>query len=184
MSLSQIELIQDLENRVKESIEEVSKWQLKEQNLLNHKPTPQSWSALECLEHLNRYGDFYIPEIRKRLNSATKEQTSTFKSTWLGNYFALSLLPKEKLNKMKTFKSMNPTGSQLNSSVITIFLKQQNELLELLELAKTVTLNKVRTNISISKWIKLKCGDTFRVVIYHNQRHIVQAKRAIENGSR
>ena len=30
MSLSQIELIQDLENRVKESIEEVSKWQLKE----------------------------------------------------------------------------------------------------------------------------------------------------------
>ena len=87
MSSLQIQLIQDLENRIKESIQEVIKWQLKEQILLNHKPSPQSWSALECLEHLNRYGDFYIPEISKRLNAATKEQASTFKSTWLGNYF-------------------------------------------------------------------------------------------------
>jgi hypothetical protein len=176
------DLIIDLTKRVNESIEAVKSLQQLDQTLLNARLNEQSWSALECIEHLNRYGAFYIPEINQRLKSAKKENSENFKSTWLGNYFAVSLLPKEKLNKMKTFKSMNPMGSQLDHSTITTFLRQQKELLELLELAKTVNLNRVKTNISISKWIKLKCGDTFRVVIYHNQRHIEQAQRAIENG--
>ncbi|MEO9077333.1 MAG: DinB family protein, partial [Gelidibacter sp.] len=33
------------------------------------------------------------------------------------------------------------------------------------------------TAISISNLIKLKVGDTFRVVVYHNERHLVQANR-------
>jgi hypothetical protein len=73
---------------------------------------------------------------------------------------------------------MDPVGSQLNKSVLTTFLKQQQELLRLLEQAKTVDLTRTKTSISISSWIKLRLGDTFRVVIYHNQRHMEQAERA------
>jgi hypothetical protein len=47
----------------------------------------------------------------------------------------------------------------------------------LLDKAKNVSLGKTKTGISISKLIKLKLGDTFRFVIYHNIRHIEQAKR-------
>lgn len=89
------------------------------------------------------------------------------------------MLPKEKLNKMKTFQSMNPAGSQLGTEVLEKFLKQQEELLALLEKAKTVDLAKTKTAISISKLIKLRLGDTFRVVIYHNYRHIVQADNCL-----
>ena len=32
---------------------------------LNFKEDPEKWSILECIEHLNRYGDYYLPEIEK-----------------------------------------------------------------------------------------------------------------------
>ena len=34
---------------------------------LNQKKSPESWSILECLEHLNLYGDFYLPAIEGAL---------------------------------------------------------------------------------------------------------------------
>lgn len=93
------------------------------------------------------------------------------------------MLPKEKLNKMKTIKSMNPVGSNLDKSVLDKFINQQKTLLELLKQAKKVNLTKTKTGISISKWIKLRLGDTFRVVIYHNLRHMIQAEKVVKEAS-
>ncbi|TSJ45021.1 DinB family protein [Fluviicola chungangensis] len=173
-------LLVDLMNRTKQLIEEAEILKGKKEEQLNCKPHAESWSALECLEHLNLYGRFYLPEIDKCIRGGKGKHEPVFKSGWLGNYFANSMLPKEKLNKMKTFKNMNPLNSQLDKRVIDEFLDQQKELLRLLEESRKISLNKTRTAISISKLIKLKLGDTFRFVIYHNQRHMVQARR-IEN---
>jgi len=171
-------LIDDLIERTKEVINQTET--LKENSLetLNKKPNPNSWSTLECIEHLNYYGYFYLPEIKARLNNSNKKAEAVFKSGILGNYFAISLLPKQKLNKMKTFKSMNPSNSKLNKEVLNTFLNQQQTLLKLLNKSRDYSLNKIKTSISITKLIKIKLGDTFRVVIYHNQRHLVQALKA------
>lgn len=151
----------------------------KDENL-NFRPSENSWNVLECLEHLNFYGKFYLPEIENRISeSKFPAVKSNFKSGILGNYFANMMLPKEKLNKMKTLKTANPIHKQLSKSVIEEFINQQNKMLELLEKAKTVDLEKTKTSISISKMIKLKLGDTFRFVIYHNLRHIRQAENIL-----
>lgn len=150
------------------------------EELLNTKPTPESWSALECIEHLNRYGAFYLPEIERRLSANKKPASTFFKSGVLGNYFANSMKPKDKLNKMKTFKNMNPSGSQLDKQVITTFIDQCNTLEQLLEQARTHNLQKVKTAISISTLLKLRLGDTFRFFLYHNERHWKQAERAMK----
>ena len=181
-------LLTDLMNRTQQLIREAESLKEKPEDFLNRKPGPESWSVLECLEHLNRYGRFYLPEIGRRIGERSSSSSpsvplqrgrkeAVFKSGWLGNYFANSMLPKEKLNKMKTFKSMNPINSKLDKQVITEFLEQQREMLRLLTESRKVSLNKTRTDISISKLIKLKLGDTFRFVIYHNERHMAQALR-------
>jgi len=148
---------------------------------LNKRLTNESWSVLECFEHLNLYGNFYLPEIKNRIETSTTKANTEFKSGWLGNYFAQSMLPKDKLNKMKTFKSMNPIRSNLSKNTIKVFIDQQKQLLDLLTTSKTVNLNEVKTSISITPFIKLKLGDTFRVLIYHNKRHIVQAEKVLAN---
>ena len=152
----------------------------KSKSQLNWKENPESWSVLECLEHLNLYGDFYLPEIEKVIGNAKSKSDPVFKSGILGNYFAESMLPKTKLNKMKTFKDKNPLNSNLNSDTIDRFINQQIKMLGLLDKARSISLNKEKTAISISKLIKLKIGDTFRFVINHNLRHIKQIENNIK----
>lgn len=175
MNFQSTDLIEDLISRTKEVLNQAIELQQIGEEQLNWKPEASSWSILECIEHLNRYGDFYLPEIKERIQNSNTKPATAFKSGLLGNYFAKSMLPKEKLNKMKTFKSMNPVGSDLDVSLVDKFINQQRGLLDLLNKSRTVDLQKTKTSISISSWIKLRLGDTFRVVIYHNQRHMVQA---------
>jgi hypothetical protein len=52
-------------------------------------------------------------------------------------------------------------------------------MLSLLEQAKSVNLQKIKASITLSKFIKLRLGDVFRVVIYHNERHLEQAFKAV-----
>lgn len=90
------------------------------------------------------------------------------------------MLPKEKLNKMKTIKDKNPIGKELEKSTIARFISQQQQLLKMLNKFKKIDLNKTKTAISISKWIKLKLGDTLRIVVYHYERHIGRANKILE----
>jgi hypothetical protein len=130
----------------------------------------RSWSVLECLEHLNLYGNFYLPQIENKIRTSKTTFVPEFKSGILGSYFAKSMLPKEKPNKMKTFKDKNP----LYKSVIDQFIIQQLQLLELLNLSANVNLNKVKIPTSITSLIQLKLGDTFHFIINHNIRHFKQ----------
>ncbi len=180
MKISSKVLIEDLVNRSKDNLNQAEQLMQQELEVLNWKASTEKWSVLECIEHLNRYSDFYLPEIQRRMSQAQKSPAdATFKSGLLGNYFAKSMLPKEKLNTMKTFQSMNPAGSQLDKTTLAKFIAQQKELLDLLNRAREINLTKTKTAISISKLIKLRLGDTFRVLIYHNQRHIVQANKVL-----
>lgn len=147
---------------------------------LNWKQNSESWSVLECLEHLNLYGYFYIPEIEKTILNSKHKSDEEFKSEILGNYFAESMLPKQKLNKMKTFKDKNPINSKLDRKVIDEFINQQIKTIDLLNKSKSVSLNKNKVKITLTKWIKLKLGDTFRFVINHNIRHIKQIENNIK----
>ncbi|MEO1518001.1 MAG: DinB family protein [Bacteroidota bacterium] len=173
-------LIDDLIERTRSHLNALEQLRSLPEEVLQHKTDADSWNALECIEHLNLYGDFYLPEIEKSLKKANiYPAEGTFKSGWLGNYFAKSLLPKEKLNKMKTFRDKDPNGLPLDKSVLSRFLQQQKQTLDLLNRARTVNMTQVRVPTTIARWIRINLGDIFRVVIYHNQRHILQAQRVI-----
>ena len=146
---------------------------------LQFKQSLKSWSVLECLEHLNMYATFYNTEINKRMSASSLPFKETFKSTYLGNKFANDMLPKEGMKIMNTFKSKNPNASKLDKDqVLLTFIKLQEELLTLLSKAKTKNIDKIKTKTTLPI-LKFKLGDTFRFVIHHNERHVVQAKRVI-----
>lgn len=173
-------LVSDLVQKTQENINFAEALKAKSDNELNWKATSTSWSILECLEHLNLYGDFYLPEIEKVIKKATRKSEAVFKSGLLGNYFAESMLPKKKLNKMKTFKDKNPLNSNLDRSTVDRFIHQQKKLMEYLDQSRSISLNKEKTKISITAWIKLKIGDTFRFLINHNIRHLKQIEKIID----
>lgn len=177
MKIPSQQLLHDLKVITEQNMQFVENILNETDKKLNFRLSEKSWSVLECLEHVNRYGKFYIPEIRKRIENSDTKSTEIFNSGILGNYFAKSMFPKEKLNTMKTFKSMNPIHSTLDKSVLNEFITQQKQMMHLLNEAESIDLNKVKTSISITNLIQFKLGDAFRFVIYHNLRHIEQAKR-------
>lgn len=180
MKTTSEQLISDLIERTRYNINEVKKMNDLPLQDLNWKPAPDRWSVLECIEHLNLYGDYYLPEIESCIRTSRTMPDDEFEAGLLGNYFANAMLPKEKMKTMKTFKNKNPNGSSLTKKTLTRFLEQQERMLKHLDRSRRISLNRTKTSVSISRFIKLKLGDTFRVVIYHNQRHIVQAQNVLK----
>lgn len=175
------ELITELNNLTVEHLRFTAKLKELPEEVLQQKPNQDSWSILECIEHLNLYGVFYLPEIEKRMNASSKKASTTFKSGFLGNKFALDMLPKENMKTMKTFKSKNPIHTTLvKNEVLETFLNQQKGMLKLLELSRDKNLNAIKTSTTLP-FLKFKLGDTFRFVIYHNERHIVQVKNILKS---
>lgn len=173
-------LIKDLSGRTNQVLAEARELKQRSFEELNQRASPGSWSALEAIQHLNLYGNYYLPEIEKAVISGEHKADPIFKSGFFGNYFAKMMLPGEKAKKMKTFKDKNPLGEDLDPGVIDLFIKQQLKMQDLLKRSSAISYNKTRIPLSFPKFIKLKLGDIFRIVIYHNQRHMVQAKKAVK----
>ena len=148
-------------------------------------PSPNAWSAMQCIGHLNMYGDYYLPAIEQAIMQANKTGNSAsaiFTPGWLGNYFTnmMQTSPGKGSKKMKAPKNYTITNEGLSDEVIARFIDQQEKLLVLLDKAANVNLNTIRIPISIAPFIKLKLGDVFMFLIAHNNRHVQQAERAID----
>src|SRR6056297_3067340 len=124
-------LIADLIERTRQILNAAEHYKTLSDETLNWRPGEEKWSVLECLEHLNLYGDFYLPKIEQKMKNSSHNPSAHFSSGLLGDYFAKSMLPKEKLNKMKTFKDKNPIGSKLDKKTIERFISQQEQILNL-----------------------------------------------------
>lgn len=170
-------LIQDLEARVEGSISlAIITFQNLDSEILLTPSSNGGWSIAQCLDHLNSYGNFYLPHIKKSLENTKQKSNGCFKSSWLGGYFT-NMMRSNSGKKYKALKKHTPKQTLNAASVIAEFIHQQELLLSYLETAKNVDLNSTKIPISISPFIKLKLGDIFQFIIAHNERHLEQAKK-------
>lgn len=179
MTINTEELVATLIEKTRLSINKAEGLNRYSEEALRYKKQPNEWNALECIEHLNLYGDYYNPEIRQCIQNSKFDSNEKFKSGLIGNYFVRLIRPKEELNKMKTLAVNDPIDRQLESAVIDTFIEQQKVFLDLIQDAKDVSLTRTKTGISISKLMKLRLGDTLRFVTAHNERHLIQAESMV-----
>jgi len=138
------------------------------------------WSIVQCLDHLNSYGNFYLPQFKKGIEHKQHlPAANTFHSTWLGNYFVRIMHPDTGKKKFTAFKNFTPSPALDPNQVIAVFIEQQETMLNLLKKSQHVNLNKVRIPLSITRLMTFKLGDAFQFLIAHNERHMRQAKQNI-----
>lgn len=158
--------------------------QLRQRNVndLNWRPSENKWTVLECLEHLNLYGDFYIPEIKRVMNKCqVRPEPRRFKQTWWGNYFVNALAPKSKqsIRPLSAMEKLNPKGMKLGLETIDRFVGQHAQLINLYEQAKSVDVQQRCTRTTIPL-VRLRLIDTLRGQAYHSERHVDQALGVLE----
>jgi hypothetical protein len=61
------------------------------------------------------------------------------------------------------------------------FEKEQHDLLKIITSAAEINIRKAKIPISISKIIRLRLGDALLFVVYHNERHVQQAKNLLKH---
>jgi len=175
-----VELLDQQLSYVRKIITTTMLVQQEDPEVLLRQPALGKWSALQAYEHLNSYSRYYLPAIEEAMHNS-KSSKEWFTPGWLGNYFTNMMLPKNGVvtNKMQAPKDHRPPPNLDVNLVFDEFLKQQHRLLNLLEAAKKKNISTIRVPISISKLFKLKLGDTFRFLIAHQQRHLVQIHLAL-----
>jgi hypothetical protein len=157
------------------------------QEQLHFQSYEKSWSIAQCLEHLNAYYRYYIPVLKGKIsNTRFNEPIEFFSSSPMGAAFYRSV----KLGKvnnvkrhLKSRKEYNPlvNPSLKSEDVISEYLGYQAEFAELLKEAEQVDLRKTKCPLSLRPVVKLNLGDALLFMVYHNERHVFQAKRILES---
>ncbi len=147
----------------------------------NKKLDPESWSVLECLEHLNIYARYYQPTIKAAIQKANNTSpTTAYKSGWFGKISIDGVRPNNP-KKNKTLKKYNTLQSKLDQGVLEEFLQHQKQWTAIIKAAKQVNLNKRLVPVEFLRVVKLKIGDGLAFALWHETRHIQQALRVINS---
>lgn len=180
MKIQQRDLIKELRAMTAAAQEDLAFFKQEPEELLNAKTDVGSWSVLENMEHLCRYGAFYLPEIEKQMDASQSPGRTYFKSGLLGDYF-VKIIRADNKKKLKATAEMDVSGSALGKSTLNRLSRQLEWLDRLLQESEQVNLNRVKTAISLSSLVKLRLGDTLRFLVHHNERHFVQAKEGLRD---
>ena len=181
-SIETSQMLEQLKSDTRAIILEAKRLQQCDPGILTLQPETGKWSIAQILEHLNAYGRYYLPAIQFSMQGSNVAPDTMYKPGWLGNYLTNAMKPtadKRIKNKMKAMKDYSPSPDVDIKTVLDNFLTQQQQMLELLETAGGHNVSRIRIPISIAKFIKLKLGDTFRFVIAHNQRHMLQSANVL-----
>ncbi len=153
----------------------------------NHNIHPKKWSVAQCLNHLNRYADFYHKQFKEVLNEEEKEhlakENEAIKYSWITrNFLKYVQLDKDDNPQKKTKATRNSyqVNSDFTKKELDAFLDNQKEMLSLLMMAEdksSYRFKKIKTKFPL---LSLKAIDLFAINVHHNYRHFVQAKNTLE----
>lgn len=177
-NVSKHTFLKELEGIVEKHISEaISLFQNQPEAVLNKPSESGGWSIVQCLAHLNSYGNYYLPLVTRKLTVAQEESNGQFSGTWLGSYFTKMMQPGPGQKKYSAHKSHLPAVGLNALQVVGEFIRQQEDLLLYLRQAQNKNIEKGKIPVSVARIVKLNTGDVFQFLITHNERHMQQAKR-------
>jgi len=144
------------------------------------KPQLDVWNINEILSHLLEYANYYHSTFLKKIDTTIfRDSKEDFISSPLGKSLWRGIKlgnAKNIKRKMKSPKMYNPlfVPSIVSEQVVSDFLKSQHTLLTIFERAKTINIRKTKVRLAVANVIKIRMGDAFLFVVYHNQRHLQQ----------
>lgn len=153
----------------------------------NWKKDQSSWSLNEIFAHLNSYAAYYHKTMLRKIEKTRfRNPRENFISSPLGRSAWRSMKLGNLQNvkrKMKSPRTYNPsyTSELVSGNDVQQFEKEQQDLLKIITSAAEINIRKAKIPISISKIIRLRLGDALLFVVYHNERHVQQAKNLLKH---
>lgn len=148
---------------------------------LNWQPNINQWSIAQCFDHLITANISYFPVFEKIL-SGEKKNSFLEKIPLLPNFWGKMLIKAvapESPSKLKAPKVFQPSNSSIDSNIISRFIDQQNQVLKYMKATEGLDLEKIIISSPVSSLITYSLIDAYTVIVNHEQRHFLQAKRVL-----
>ncbi|GAB3700670.1 DinB family protein [Spirosoma flavus] len=149
---------------------------------LRWKPSPERWSIIECLQHLNLAERFYIRNIQHKVDKLGLVQTQPtdqpVESDLLGKAMLFAVDPQVKIKlPAPGMIRPRPANELVPADVMGQFLDLQTLLRSLLDKAVYLDWNKDKVMTLFGNWLKIRLGDALLMLLAHTERHLKQALR-------
>ena len=149
---------------------------------LNWKPGADQWSVAQCFEHLLTANAAFLPTFEKVL-SGEKKTTFWESLPWLPAFWGKMLIKAvapEATRKLKAPKIFHPSSSGVDGAIIRRFIDQQNQVIRYMKGTEDLNLEKITISSPVTHLITYSLMDAYRIIINHEQRHLLQARRVPE----
>ena len=150
---------------------------------LNWKPSEESWSIAQCLEHLIMANNAYFTDLRNITGGTYKmsfwEMYSPF--TRILGHVMKDRLQEQVKKKMKAPKKIRPAKSEIRINIIDRYYKNLDVFLGYISNCKDVDIDKTIITSPIISLITYNLRDSFTFLIQHEHRHINQGIRVKTN---
>jgi hypothetical protein len=148
---------------------------------LNWKASEDSWSVAQCLDHLITINSLYFP-VFENLRSATLPNTFLERVSPLSGFFGrflIKAMSPENPKKMKTSKKAYPSASDIDAGIVERFVEHNRELARHIEkISPDTPLSRIITS-PLARFITYSLDDCLTMLVVHERRHVLQAKRVI-----
>lgn len=149
--------------------------------LFTVRPNPGSWSASECIAHLNLSTELFLPVLGPSIDDGHKRKlvpAKPPKMDLLGRILRWFLEPPIR-QRVKTSAPFVPKSIRAKAESFAEFAALQNRLIDLARAAHDVDLTKLRIVSPFDKRVKYNLYSAFRIVAAHQRRHLWQAEQAV-----
>ena len=149
-----------------------------DEEALRKRRSPASWSALECLAHLNLATKAMLPGIRQAVKAAQgSDEKTVYKMDLAGRLLAWSLEPPVFM-KLKAPQMAQPLECAGPEPVLQEFEELHAQLIELSQASagKAIDQQKMKSPFANMHY---NAYSAFRIIAAHDRRHLWQAHKAL-----
>jgi len=81
--------------------------------------------------------------------------------------------------KVKTFKIFIPEVKKLDTNIINSFCEEVEKMISFADELNGIDLTKIKFSSPATKLLKMNLGDALLINLYHDRRHLNQAKKVL-----
>lgn len=178
MSTELSELIAGVESN---SAEAQAKFGALNKEQLNWKPSAESWSVGQCLDHLIKGDEGLLEKIEPIIegrHKTTLAERLPFLPKFFGSFLLKAVAP-ENPKKMKNPAVLDPAKSDIEADVVEKYLEVQKKATAAMQNSH-IDLEKTVMTSPVASFITYSVMDGYRVIVTHDKRHLLQAERVTQ----
>jgi len=146
---------------------------------LNWKPDAERWSVAQCFDHLVTANAAYFPVFDQVLSGKNK-RTFWTSLPWLPGFWGKMLIKSvspESARKLKAPRIFQPASSRVDGAIIRRFVDQQHQVIKYMKATEGMDAERIIIPSPVTGLITYSLMDAYRVIVGHERRHILQARR-------